>query len=217
VLARLSGPGWSARLETVPVFVFGGSVTAMVAKPARSPATDSRPRREIRSFAGYVALVLGAVLLFLGWYGASGAVRVAEQIPYLASASIPGAALVIAGAVQVAADRTRHSNERTADMVEALYHLLAEAVTDADVPRVPPGTDTATMPPRADASDGASGATAAASPAAGPVRVGGGSRFHRPDCALAAGKTDVAVVSAGDIAERNLSACPICDPPTPAT
>ena len=164
-----------------------------------------------------MALVIGAVLLFLGWYGASGAVHVAEQIPYLASASIPGAALVIAGAVQVTADRTRHSNERAADMVEALYHLLTEAVADGDVPRVPPDTNTATMPPRTEPSDGASDATAAALPAAGPVQVGGGSRFHRPDCALAAGKTDVAVVSADDIAERHLSACPICDPPTPAT
>jgi len=196
--------------------VFGGSVPAMVAKPARSPATESRPRREIRSLAGYVALVIGAVLLFLGWYGASGAVDVAEQIPYLASASIPGAALVIAGAVQVTADRTRHSNERAADMVEALYRLLTEAVADGDVPRGPSGTNTATMPPGTEPSDGASDATAAALPAAGPVQVGGGSRFHRPDCALAAGKTDVAVVSADDIAERHLSACPICDPPTPA-
>jgi hypothetical protein len=201
------------------VFVFGGSVPAMVAKPVRSSATEARPRPEIRSLAGYVALVIGAVLLFLGWYGASGAVHAAEQIPYLASASIPGAALVIAGAVQVAADRTRHSNERAADMVEALYHLLTEAVAvaDAGVPRVPPGTNTATVPPGAETSDGASGATAAPLPAAGPVQVGGGSRFHRPDCALAAGRTDVVVVSADDIAERHLSACPICDPPTPAT
>lgn len=212
MLARLSGPGTSGRLETVPVSVFGGSVTAMVAKPARSPATEARPRPEIRSLAGYVALVIGAVLLFLGWYGASGAAHVAEQIPYLASASIPGAALVIAGAVQIAADRTRHSNERAADMVQALYHLLTESVADTDVPRVPPGTDTATMPPHAEPPDGASGAAAAA----GPVQVGGGNRFHRPDCALAVGKSDVVVVSPDDIAERHLSACPICDPPTPA-
>jgi hypothetical protein len=216
VFARLSGPGSGDRLETVPASGFSGSVPAMVAKPARSPATESRPRPEIRSLAGYVALVLGAVLLVLGWYGASGAVHVAEQIPYLASASIPGAALVIAGAAYVAADRTRRSNERAADMVEALYHLLTEAVTDADVPRVPPGTNTATVPPGAETSDATSGVTAAALPA-GPVRVGGGSRFHRPDCALAAGKTDVVVVSADDVAERHLSACPICDPPMPAT
>jgi hypothetical protein len=188
----------------------------MVAKPTRSPATESRSRPEIRSLAGYVALVIGAVLLFLGWYGVSGSVHVAEQIPYLASASIPGAALVIAGAAYVAADRTRRSNERAADMVGALYRLLTEAVAGADVPRVPPDTN-ATVPPGDETSDAASGATSAALSAAGLVQVGGGSRFHRPDCALAAGKADVEIVRADDIAARHLSACPICDPPTPAT
>jgi hypothetical protein len=203
-------------VEPVPVSVFGGSVTAMVAKPTRSPATESRPLPEIRSLAGYVALVIGAVLLFLGWYGVSGSVHVAEQIPYLASASIPGAALVIVGAAHVAADRTRRSNERAADMVEALYRLLTEAV-GRDGPRVAAPDTNETVPPDAETSDAAIGATSTALAEAGLVQVGGGSRFHRPDCALVAGKTDVETVRADDIAERHLSACPICDPPSPAT
>lgn len=183
--------------------VFGGSVTTMVAKPARSPATTSRPRPEIHSLGGYVALVIGAVLLFLGWYGVSGSVHVAEQIPYLASASIPGAALIIAGAAHIAGDRTRRSNEQAAEMVSALYRLLTEAVGGDDRAQVP-APDT-------------SGATATPLPEPALVQVGGGSRFHRPDCALAADKTEVETVQADDIAERRLSACPICDPPTPAT
>jgi hypothetical protein len=175
----------------------------MVAKPARSPATTSRPRPEIHSLVGYVAMVIGAVLLFLGWYGVSGSANLAEQIPYLASASIPGAALVIAGAAYTASDRTRRSNERAAEMVAALYRLLTEAVSGDD------GAQVAASETR--------GTTATGLHEPALVQVGGGSRFHRPDCALVAGKTEVETVQAEDIADRRLSACPICDPPTPAT
>ncbi len=42
---------------------------------------------------------LGAGLCVLGWYQASGQPTVPQQIPYLASATIPGAALLAAGAV----------------------------------------------------------------------------------------------------------------------
>jgi hypothetical protein len=41
---------------------------------------------------------LGALLCVLGWYQASGQPTVPQQIPYLASATIPGAALLAAGA-----------------------------------------------------------------------------------------------------------------------
>ncbi|MBR7837651.1 hypothetical protein KDL01_30505 [Actinospica durhamensis] len=52
------------------------------------------PRRLAAALTG-----LGAVLCVLGWYQASGQATVAQQIPYLASATIPGAALLAAGAV----------------------------------------------------------------------------------------------------------------------
>jgi hypothetical protein len=41
---------------------------------------------------------VGALLCVLGWYQASGQPTVPQQIPYLASATIPGAALLAAGA-----------------------------------------------------------------------------------------------------------------------
>jgi hypothetical protein len=174
----------------------------MVAKPARSPATEPPPPPEIRSLVGYATLVIGAVLLFLGWYGVSGYANVAQQVPYLASASIPGAALIISGAFLVASDRTRRSNERAVEMVETLYRLLTESVND-DHSRVGETLDTA------------HDATASELPRGTLVQVAGGSRFHRLECALAAGKDDVETVGARDIAERGLSACPICNPSGP--
>lgn len=174
----------------------------MVAKPTRAAATEPTPPPESRNLAGYAAGVIGAVLLFLGWYGVSGYANVAQQIPYLASASIPGAALIIAGAVLIANDRTRRSDERAAAMVGALFRLLTESAGDA-----PARVDETAEKPRNVTDSGVRPEVV--------VQVGGGSRFHRPECALVDGKDDVVTVDAADVAERHLSACPICDPPSP--
>ncbi|MEU2181755.1 hypothetical protein [Streptomyces thermolilacinus] len=54
-------------------------------------------------WGGLVALAVGAVLCVLGWYGVSGERFAERQLPYLASGTVPGAALVVAGAVWAAA------------------------------------------------------------------------------------------------------------------
>ncbi|MFG2146735.1 hypothetical protein ACGFRG_21395 [Streptomyces sp. NPDC048696] len=53
-------------------------------------------------WAGLAAVACGAVLCVAGWYGVSGERFAARQIPYLASCSVPGAALLVAGAVLLA-------------------------------------------------------------------------------------------------------------------
>jgi hypothetical protein len=50
------------------------------------------PRRLAAALAG-----VGAVLCVIGWYQISGQPTVAQQLPYLASATIPGAALLVVG------------------------------------------------------------------------------------------------------------------------
>lgn len=53
-------------------------------------------------WAGLAAAACGAVLCVAGWYGVSGERFAARQIPYLASCTVPGAALIVAGAVLLA-------------------------------------------------------------------------------------------------------------------
>lgn len=50
------------------------------------------PRRLAAALAG-----AGVILCVLGWYQISGQPTVAQQLPYLASATIPGAALLVVG------------------------------------------------------------------------------------------------------------------------
>ncbi|AKH81635.1 hypothetical protein AA958_04860 [Streptomyces sp. CNQ-509] len=145
-------------------------------------------------WGSWAALAAGAVLCAAGWYGVSGERFAERQIPYLASCTIPGAALIVAGAVLL----SRGDQGLAAARVEELYGLLVAA--DGD-----------------DAGASAGPAPALAEPgAAGPyLAVPGGTLYHRPGCPLVDGKTGAVPVAdpaeaAGE--ERARTPCPVCEP-----
>jgi hypothetical protein len=70
---------------------------------------------------GWVVTAAGAALLVVGWYGISGESIVAKQLPYLASATIPGAALLVAGLLLAARART---GERDRQLLADLHAAL---------------------------------------------------------------------------------------------
>ncbi|MFD0274345.1 hypothetical protein ACFVHB_10605 [Kitasatospora sp. NPDC127111] len=101
----------------------------------RPAARAARTVRDAREWAGWLIAAAGAALCVLGWYGVSGESFAEQQIPYLASSTIPGAALIVAGVVLVAlrpSDRTRgptgpsEEADLTSRRVERLYALLVE-------------------------------------------------------------------------------------------
>ncbi|MFB7374799.1 hypothetical protein ACFC0D_33725 [Streptomyces sp. NPDC056222] len=61
------------------------------------------PRSRELLWVGLAAVAGGAVLCVLGWYGISGERFAERQLPYLASCTVPGAALIVAGAVLIGA------------------------------------------------------------------------------------------------------------------
>ncbi|MCW8100541.1 hypothetical protein [Streptomyces tauricus] len=140
-------------------------------------------------WTGWAALATGAVLCVLGWYGISGERYAERQLPYLASCTVPGAALIIAAAVLL----THGRNALAATRVEELYGLLVAA----------------------DPED----ATSAEGTAAAPVAVSGdllmvpgGTLWHRADCPLVAGKPEALPVDSRVLAGGDLAPCPICEP-----
>ena len=165
----------------------------MTGASRRIAAAPARHRVADRGWLGGGLALAGAVLLFLGWYGVSGANTVPEQLPYLASGSIPGAALVIAAAVMW----SRESAQRTARRTDALVAELHGLLVDDDAVEVPV-------------------TTADAPPPDGHYAVAGAERYHRAGCVLIAGKPDAALVDAAAIAARHLSPCDICEPTRPA-
>ena len=84
---------------------------------------DLRTRVALGGAVGFV----GVLLLVLGWYPISGEAIAAKQLPYLASASIPGAVLVVCGFLFAVSGS---SDPDMARRVAELHALLTEAVDD---------------------------------------------------------------------------------------
>ncbi len=150
--------------------------------------------RALREWPGWFTGAVGVVLCVLGWYGVSGESVTARQLPYLASATAPGAALIVAGAVLVAA-RSSGSGGRagprdlTDRRVEVLYTLLVEQ---------PDGTAAEQPAPEGD----------------GPLlALPEGTLYHRRGCLLVTGKERAEPVDEAGARQRGLAPCPVCDPP----
>lgn len=106
---------------------------------SRLDASDRRTRLALGGAVGFV----GVLLLVVGWYLISGEAVAAKQLPYLASASIPGAALVVCGVVVAASGTT---DPDTARRIAELHALLTEAVA-ASFEEPPAGAPPAEEPP----------------------------------------------------------------------
>ncbi|MEV0263216.1 hypothetical protein AB0I49_18030 [Streptomyces sp. NPDC050617] len=141
-------------------------------------------------WTGWAALAGGAVLCAIGWYGISGERFAERQLPYLASCTIPGAALIVAGAVLLARGEQGPAAERVAEL-----HRLLVAADETDP------------------AEGAEQARTAGASASDDrlVTVPEGTMYHRADCPLADGRGGPMAPGAAG----RLSPCPICTPPPP--
>ncbi|MFI8827946.1 hypothetical protein [Streptomyces sp. NPDC053431] len=157
------------------------------------PSTSRIPL--ILLWAGLVAAAGGAVLSVAGWYGISGERFAERQLPYLASCTLPGAALIVAGAVLyvggVLADRSEGPGPGPEGAPERAYERgrgRERVGGEGDVSAAP-------SPPHPPSSSDP------------PLRVPGGTLAHRPDCPLIMGKPEA--VPVGDAV---LTPCPVCEP-----
>ena len=136
---------------------------------------------------GGVLMPLGILLILLGWVGASRTPLPFEQTPYLISGGLLGLGLVFAGGFVYFAYwqtvRIRESREQTQQLTSALGRL--EALLSAS----------------AVAGDSAGTTTF--------VATANGSIFHRQECTVVAGRTDVRRV---DPDRDGLAPCRICNP-----
>jgi hypothetical protein len=165
-------------------------------------ADQLRPRaRTALQGAGPLFLAAGAVLCVLGWYGVSGERFAERQIPYLASGTVPGAALIVAGAVLLG----RGERTLTAERMKELHSLLVR-YGDAAGPQAPAAAGEG---PRGEPEAAAQPAPEAAQ---APVAVPGGTLLHRPGCPLVAGKPEAFRVSPALRRDRALAPCPVCEP-----
>ncbi len=144
----------------------------------------------VRPVLGSLLTVLGALALFLGWYGVSGTPVPAKQMPYLVSGGLTGVALVVLAAAFFATEdvRRRFAHlERMERKVDALYDLLTEEAHTERVVEVLP-----------------------------LVALESGTSYHRPECRLVSGKAGSRQLTQDEVSERGLAPCRVCDPPRTA-
>jgi hypothetical protein len=128
--------GRSARPPVAPsgtqVGGAGDEGPAVRAVPEPQAGKHRAWQRALRQVAGaplgWVLTAAGAALLVVGWYGISGESVVAKQLPYLASATIPGAALLVSGLLMT----TRaQPDERERQLLADLHSALLEPAPPA--------------------------------------------------------------------------------------
>jgi hypothetical protein len=151
----------------------------------------------ILMITGGVLLILGLVLIGAAWYGAAHTPYLFEQVPYLISGGLLGLGLTVAGAAFYFAywltrqvEETKRQSSRTEEALTRLERALVEAVSNGQGAK-PAGSSTR----------GAANGTF--------VATAGGSMFHRPDCAVVAGRKDLKKVGAD---AKGLEPCKMCDP-----
>jgi hypothetical protein len=151
------------------------------------------PVERLLALIGAALVGIGIPLIILGWWGAAHTPYTFEQIPYMISGGLLGLALTILGGLFYFAywlTRQVHETRRQSDQTEAVYRRI-EAMMSSN------GHGTAV-------------AATSSSPSAGVfVTTARGSMFHRPDCVIVKGRSDLHQVT-GD--EKGLKPCKICDP-----
>ena len=140
--------------------------------------------------------VVGLVLVFLGWNGAASRDRVPAQFPYLISGGIAGLCLVVIGVGMLIVQNQRA--DRAA--LQTSIDRLREAVERSGGAAV--------------AGNGHATVAAGAAAGTGDQVVAGTSSYHRPDCHLAAGRSDAEVLAPEVAVERGLAPCRVCNPDT---
>jgi len=107
---------------------------------AAAPSTKSSMGRD--TLLAVAVMVVGIALLIGGYIGISGTTNTSDQLSYLASATLPGAAVLIAGAVLASRAATVAQQRDTAALrsqVDAVVAWLASASSEDTPTEEPPG------------------------------------------------------------------------------
>lgn len=191
-LRRENDPATKAAATSAPS-PNGSSEPSDPSEPSASPPKASRRGpsgvnvwafEHWRTLAALGLLVLGAVLVMLGWYGTAYTNIFTEQIPYLISGGLLGLGLiVVAGFLAVSSIQAREIRELRRDLLRVLEALPA----------------------------GGSGEGGRATGDGRVYVVAGGRSFHQPGCPILEGKDSEELAPAG-AADAGYVACKLCGP-----
>jgi hypothetical protein len=190
---------------------------------------------------GWILTGVGLLAIFLGWFGVSGSALVAKQLPFLISGGIGGIALVAIGAVILGTEDMRKDSGRLDRLEKQVADLHSTLLARADAPDIslaeqeasrasPTGGRRPARSRNGEAGPGGRTREHEAGPGGrtreddrdlyGPdapdtaelVALPGATTFHRPDCAMVAGKPEVESITDDVARGSGLKPCRLCDP-----
>lgn len=144
------------------------------------------PDRQVRygRILGLVFLLAGFLAIGLGWNGMAREACADCQLPFLLSGGAVGLGFILLGGTLLIAAQFRDERLKLAETLREVGTAISKAVG------------------------------ASAGSAGGDLVVAGKSTYHRANCRLVEGKTDVDHVSVEVARLNGLSPCRVCNPPT---
>jgi hypothetical protein len=129
---------------------------------------------------------VGFLLIVLGWNGAASLDRVPGQMPYLISGGVAGLGLVLTGLVLALVQELRKNTAVTVAKLDEIADKIAAAGVGSGGPTAVPND--------------------------GSAVVAGRTTYHRPDCNLVEGRSDLQPMGTETAVDRGLAPCRICEP-----
>lgn len=152
--------------------------------PATAPRRDFDRQVRYARILGLVFAAAGFATIGFGWNGTAKNAFIDKQIPYLLSGGAAGLGLVLLGIGLLLLAQFRNERLKLGEQLEHVAALISKAV--------------ATAPGGVGSSNGRV--------------VAGRSTYHRPDCRLVQGKSDLDLVPVETAKLSGLSPCRVCNP-----
>lgn len=134
-----------------------------------------------------ILIVVGFIMIFLGWNGAASLDYVQGQIPYMISGGIVGLALIFFGATGLVVKTIKRSQASQEELLRELTVSVARLSTSMAIANNGHVED-------------------------GELVIAGSRSFHLADCRIVKGRVGLAKLPRDEAVSEGLEPCRICDP-----
>jgi hypothetical protein len=152
---------------------------------------DVDRRVRLGRFLGFWLVVIGIVIIAKAWDGSASKTRVDSQMPYLLSGGFLGLGMIVTGCTLLLLSTVRAERQLMSEKYDEMARLLSRNLGRLSIGSNGSGSNTEQV-------------------------VAGGDAYHRSDCTILKGKSNLTTLSVAQATAEGLQPCRACDPPKPA-